>query len=142
MVSRLSGQACLMPGDSDSVLTADASLGEDNARYLCVVRDPHGRFPCARDGRAGLEEAYARATRVREVIEQDTNAIKPPIIAIVDVQEIQNVRDELIAAIKDAHNSPVVFWNRLQLKEALETRKTSILTRSMLEARWAENQTN
>jgi hypothetical protein len=34
-----------MPGDPDSVLTADALLGEGNARYLCVVRDPHARFP-------------------------------------------------------------------------------------------------
>ena len=36
----LTGQASPIPGDPDSVLTADASLGEDNARFLCVVRDP------------------------------------------------------------------------------------------------------
>jgi len=53
-------------------------------------------------------------------------------------QEIQNVREELIAAIQDARNSPVDLRNRLQSKEARETRKSSILTRSMLEAQWAE----
>ena len=262
----LTGQASPMPGDPDSVLTADASLGEDNARFLCVVRDPYGRFPCARDGQVGLEEAYALAIRVREVIEQDRNPVKRPIIAIVDVksqaygrreetaaiflaaaaaadaygtarlaghpvltlvvghalsggflthgyqanrilaldddgvmihamhkeaaaritrrsvesleklgetiaplsydicdyaklgllhkllhvdnpenpsaQEIQNVQNELLEAIKDARNSPVDLRNRLQSKEALETRKASILTRAMLEAQWAEEQAN
>jgi malonate decarboxylase gamma subunit len=262
----LTGQAYPMSGDPDSVLTADALLGEDTARFLCVVRDPHARFPCARDGQVGLEEAYTLATRVREIIEQDENAIKRPIIAIVDVksqaygrreetaaiflaaaaaadaygtarlaghpvitlvvghalsggflthgyqanrilafdddgvmihamhkeaaaritrrsvesleklgetiaplsydirdyaklgllhkllhvnspenpsqQEIQHVRDELIAAIEDARNSPVDLSNRLQSKEARETRKASILTRSMLEAQWADEQAN
>jgi malonate decarboxylase gamma subunit len=57
-------------------------------------------------------------------------------------QEIQNVRNELIEAIKDARNSPVDLRNRLQSKEALETRKASILTRAMLEAQWAEEQAN
>jgi malonate decarboxylase gamma subunit len=260
----LTGEASPMPGDPASVLTADASLGKDNARFLCVVRDAQARFPCARDGQVGLEEAYTLATRVREVIEQDTNAVKRPIIAIVDVksqaygrreetaaiylaaaaaadaygtarlaghpvitlvvghalsggflthgyqanrilafdddgvmihamhkeaaaritrrsvesleklgetiaplsydirdyaklgllhkllhvdspenpsaQEIQNVRDELIAAIEDARSSPVDLSNRLQSKEARETRKASILIRSMLEAQWAEEQ--
>jgi biotin-independent malonate decarboxylase gamma subunit len=57
-------------------------------------------------------------------------------------QEIQNVRDELIAAIEDARNSPVDLRNRLQSKEAQETRKASILTRTLLEAQWAEEQVN
>jgi len=262
----LTRQASPMPGDPNSVLTADALLGKDNARFLCVVRDPHARFPCARDGQVGLEEAYTLAARVREVIQQDMNAIKRPIIAIVDVksqaygrreetaaiflaaaaaadaygtarlaghpvitlvvghalsggflthgyqanrilafdddgvmihamhkeaaaritrrsvesleklgetiaplsydirdyaklgllhkllhvdspenpsqQEIQDVRDELIAAIEDARNGPVDLSNRLQSKEARETRKASILTRAMLEAQWAEEPAN
>jgi malonate decarboxylase gamma subunit len=262
----LTGQASPMPGDPDSVLTADASLGEDNARFLCVVRDPHARFPCARDGQVGLEEAYTLATRVREVIELDRNTTKRPIIAIVDVksqaygrreetaaiflaaaaaadaygsarlaghpvitlvvghalsggflthgyqanrilafddegvmihamhkeaaaritrrsvenleklgetiaplsydirdyaklgllhkllhvqspenpseQEIQNVREELIAAIEDARNSPVDLRNRLQSKQARETRKASIRTRALLAAQWAEEKAN
>jgi biotin-independent malonate decarboxylase gamma subunit len=252
-----------MPGDSHSVLTSDAPLGNDNARFLCVVRNPEARFPCARDGQVGLEEAYTLAARVREVIEHDKGSIKRPIVAIVDVksqaygrreetaaiflaaaaavdaygsarlaghpvitlvvghalsggflthgyqanrilafdddgvmihamhkeaaaritrrsvesleklgktiaplsydiqdyaklgllhkllhvqnpenpsgQEIEFVRNELIAAVKDARNSPVDLRNRLQSKEALETRKASILVRTTLEAQWMEN---
>ena len=45
----LTGQMSPMPGDPKSVLTADAPLGDDNARFLCVVPDPHARFPCARN---------------------------------------------------------------------------------------------
>jgi malonate decarboxylase gamma subunit len=78
----LTGQASPMPGDPKSVLTADAPLGNDHARFLCVVPDPHARFPCARHGEVGLEEAFTLATRVREVIEDDKNTTKRPIIAI------------------------------------------------------------
>src|ERR1700733_13124165 len=260
----LTGKNFPMPGDPNSVLTADAPLGDEIARFLCVVPDPHARFPCARDGQVGLEEAYTLAARVREFVDHDRQSMKRPIVAIVDVksqaygrreetaaiflaasaaadaygsarmaghpvislvvghalsggflthgyqanrilafdddgvmihamhkeaaaritrrsvesleklgetiaplsydiqdyaklgllhkllhvdrpenpsqQEIQNVRHELISAIKDARNSPVDLSNRLQSKEARETRKASILTRSMLEAQWAEEQ--
>lgn len=257
------GQTSPMPGDPHSVLTADAPLGNDNARFLCVVRDPEARFPCARDGQVGLEEAYTLASRVREVIEHDKSSIKRPIVAIVDVksqaygrreetaaiflaaaaaadaygsarlaghpvitlvvghalsggflthgyqanrilafdddgvmihamhkeaaarithrsvesleklgktiaplsydirdyaklgllhkllhvenpenpsrQETEFVRNELIAAVKDARNSPVDLRNRLQSKEARETRKAAILVRTKLESQWMEN---
>ena len=33
----LTGAATAMPGDPDSVLTADGRLGEESARFLCVV---------------------------------------------------------------------------------------------------------
>src|SRR5260370_39839767 len=82
----LTGQASPMPGDPKSVLTADTPLGNDHARFLCVVPDPHARFPCARHGEVGLEEAFTLAARIREVIEHDKNTIKRPIIAIVDVK--------------------------------------------------------
>jgi malonate decarboxylase gamma subunit len=258
----LTGQASPMSGDPKSVLTVDAPLGDDNARFLCVVPDSLARFPCARHGEVGLEEAYTLATRVHEVIEIDKNSVKRPIIAIVDVKsqaygrreetaaiflagaaaadaygsarlaghpvialvvghalsggflthgyqanrilafdddgvmvhamhkeaaaritrrsvenleklgytiaplsydirdyaklgllhqllhvenpekpselETQNVRRELIAAIVDARNSPVDLRSRLQSKEALETRKASILARATLEAQWLE----
>jgi malonate decarboxylase gamma subunit len=95
----LTGQASPMPGDPKSVLTSDVPLGNDQARFLCVVPDPHARFPCARHGEVGLEEAYTLATRVREVIEQSKNAIKRPIIAIVDVKSQAYGRREETAAI-------------------------------------------
>jgi malonate decarboxylase gamma subunit len=258
----LTGKTSPMPGDPNSVLTADAQLGDEIARFLCVVPDPHARFPCARDGQVGLEEAYTLAARVREFVEHDQSSIKSPIVAIVDVksqaygrreetaaiflaasaaadaygsarmaghpvislvvghalsggflthgyqanrilafdddgimihamhkeaaaritrrsvesleqlgktvaplsydirdyaklgllhkllhvdspdnpsqEEIQKVRDELIGAIADARNGPTDLGNRLQSKEAQETRKASIRTRAMLEAQWIE----
>src|SRR3984885_7086315 len=258
----LTGKTSPMPGDPNSVLTADAQLGDEIARFLCVVPDPHARFPCARDGQVGLEEAYTLAARVREFVDHDRQSMKRPIVAIVDVksqaygrreetaaiflaasaaadaygsarmaghpvislvvghalsggflthgyqanrilafdddgvmihamhkeaaaritrrsvesleklgktiaplsydvrdyaklgllhkllhvdrpekpsqQEIQDVRDELIAAIEDARNSPVDLRNRLESKEALETRKASILVRTTLERQWTE----
>jgi malonate decarboxylase gamma subunit len=93
------GQASPMPGDPKSVLTADAPLGDDHARFLCVVPDPHARFPCARHGEVGLEEGYTLATRVREVIEQDKNTVKRPIIAIVDSKNQAYGRREETAGI-------------------------------------------
>jgi malonate decarboxylase gamma subunit len=258
----LTGKMSPMPGDPNSVLTVDAQLGDEIARFLCVVPDPHARFPCARDGQVGLEEAYTLAARVREFVDQNQSSIKRPIVAIVDVksqaygrreetaaiflaaaaaadaygsarmaghpvislvvghalsggflthgyqanrilafdddgvmihamhkeaaaritrrsvesleqlgrtvaplsydirdyaklgllhkllhvdspdnpsqEEIQKVRDELIAAVVDARNSPTDLGNRLQSKEARETRKASIRTRAMLEAQWIE----
>jgi biotin-independent malonate decarboxylase gamma subunit len=95
----LTGQTSSIPGDPKSILTADAPLGNDNARFLCVVPDPHARFPCARHGQVGLEEAYTLASRVREVIELDKNNLKRPIIAIVDVKSQAYGRREETAAI-------------------------------------------
>ena len=51
-------------------------------------------------------------------------------------QEISYVQGELIAAIEDARRSPVDLRIRLESKEALETRKASILVRAKLEAQW------
>jgi biotin-independent malonate decarboxylase gamma subunit len=95
----LTGQMLPMPGDPKSVLTADAPLGDDHARFLCVVPDPHARFPCARHGEVGLEEGYTLATRVRETIEQDKNTVKRPIIAIVDSKNQAYGRREETAGI-------------------------------------------
>jgi malonate decarboxylase gamma subunit len=95
----LTGQDAPMAGDPGSVLTADAPIGASRARFLCVVPDPQGRFPCARHGEVGLEEAYTLAARVHEVIEQDRNSTKRPIVAIVDVKSQAYGRREETAAI-------------------------------------------
>src|SRR6202020_1613481 len=95
----LTGKTSAMPGDPNSVLTADAQLGDEIARFLCVVPDPHARFPCARDGQVGLEEAYTLAARVREFVDHDQSSIKRPIVAIVDVKSQAYGRREETAAI-------------------------------------------
>lgn len=95
----LTGQSAPLLGDPASVLTADAPLGEDTARFLCVVPDPAGRFPCARHGEVGLEEAYTLAARVREALEEDQRTTKRPIISIVDVKSQAYGRREETAAI-------------------------------------------
>src|SRR6266403_1307540 len=114
------GQASPMPGDPKSVLTADAPLGDDNARFLCVVPDPHARFPCARHGEVGLEEGYTLATRVRETIEQDKNTVKRPIIAIVDSKNLKSSRRRSLpcpttfAITRSLASSTNCFTSRIQ----------------------------
>jgi malonate decarboxylase gamma subunit len=95
----LTGQSSPMQGDPGSVLTADAKLGDEQARFLCVVPNPQARFPCARRAEVGLEEAYTLARRVREAIEQDEKEKRRPIIAIVDVKSQGYGRREETAAI-------------------------------------------
>ena len=92
----LTGAAQALPGDPKSVLTADTPMG----RFLCVVPDSQGRFPCARQGEVGLDEAYTLATRVREAMDLDRNgAVKRPLVAIVDVKSQAYGRREETAAI-------------------------------------------
>ena len=95
----LTGQSQPLTGDPASVLVSDADLGEEEARFLCVVPNPEGRFPCARHGEVGLEEAYALAARVREITRHDGNWKKQPIIAIVDLKSQAYGRREETAAI-------------------------------------------
>ncbi len=95
----LTQQAAPMAGDPGSVWVADAPLGDSRARFLCVVPNPQARFPCARHGEVGLEEAYALATRIRQVIESDQNTDKRTIVAIVDVKSQAYGRREETAAI-------------------------------------------
>src|SRR5271169_2982255 len=76
-----------------------AKLGDDTARFLCVVPNGQARFPCARHGEVGLEEAYALAARVREAIDQQASGSRRPIVAIVDVKSQAYGRREETAAI-------------------------------------------
>src|ERR1700683_5280961 len=95
----LTGQTSPMKGDLGSVLAADATLGDDNARFLCVGPNAQARFPCARHGEVGLEEAYGLAARVREVIGREGGGKKTPIVAIVDVKSQAYGRREGTAGI-------------------------------------------
>ncbi len=99
----LTGGAQPISSEPKSVLVADAKLGSDDARFLCIVPNPLARFHRARMGEVGLEEACALASRVWEVIDQDkAKPTKRPLIAIVDVKSQAYGRLEEIAAIYSA----------------------------------------
>jgi malonate decarboxylase gamma subunit len=98
----LTGQDQPQSGDPGSVLAAEAKVGNESALFLCIVLNPNSRFPCVRDGQVGLEEAYALATWIREVMALDRDkpkAEKRPIIAIVDVKSQAYGRREETAGI-------------------------------------------
>lgn len=98
----LTGKNEPLTGDPGSVLASSCLLGNETSLFLCVVPNPDSRFPCARDGQVGLEEAYTLATRVREAIAEDRDKPKVgkrPIIAIVDVKSQAYGRREETAGI-------------------------------------------
>lgn len=78
----LTGQPAQAAG---SILTADAPLGGESARWIAVVPDPESRFPRAGRGEVGLVEGWTLAREVRAVLAADAAGPKRPIVAIVDV---------------------------------------------------------
>lgn len=68
-----------------SVLAADATLASDRARFLAIVPDAGNRFPRARHGELGLDEGWALAQQIRDVIAADASGTRRPIVAVVDV---------------------------------------------------------
>jgi malonate decarboxylase gamma subunit len=95
-----------------SVRVADATLGGKQARFIAVVPDAHNRFPRARGGEVGLDEAWALALYVRRAITADRDSARRPIVAVVDVaSQAYGRREELLgihlacAAAADAYAS-------------------------------------
>lgn len=68
-----------------TVRLADAQLGAGVARFIAVCPDPENRFPRARHGEVGLEEAWTLALQVRQTLASDRRERARPIVAIVDV---------------------------------------------------------
>ncbi len=68
-----------------SLLAADISLDTEKVRLLAIVPDPKSRFPCARNGEVGLEEAWQLSKQIRELMETGTEDQKGAIVAVVDV---------------------------------------------------------
>ncbi|HKD55171.1 MAG TPA: biotin-independent malonate decarboxylase subunit gamma [Steroidobacteraceae bacterium] len=106
------GQQGLLPGTTRTVRVADSPIGREPARYLAVVPDAQNRFPRARGGEVGLDEAWALARQVRRTIAEDGGASPRAIIAIVDVaSQAYGRREELLgihlagAAAADAYAS-------------------------------------
>jgi malonate decarboxylase gamma subunit len=94
------------------VCVADADLGGQPARFIAVVPDAQNRFPRARGGEVGIDEGWALALHVRHTMAADHNAVRRPIIAVVDVSsQAYGRREELLgihlacAAAADAYAS-------------------------------------
>jgi biotin-independent malonate decarboxylase gamma subunit len=86
------------------------------ARFLCVVPNPQARFPRAREGEVGLEEAYALAAYVREVADTHESGARRPIVAIVDVKSQAYGRREETAAIHHAAaTASDAYWSARML---------------------------
>jgi malonate decarboxylase gamma subunit len=84
-LAALTGQPPATVAGTSTVLTADADLGGETARFIAVVPDPANRFPRARQGEVGLEEGWGLAAAVQAVIAADRDGSRRPIVALVDV---------------------------------------------------------
>ncbi|HWW31843.1 MAG TPA: biotin-independent malonate decarboxylase subunit gamma [Steroidobacteraceae bacterium] len=108
----LTGSDGLVDSAPRTVRVADAPLGAEVARFIAVVPDPGNRFPRARAGEVGLDEALGLARQVRRTIAEDAPQRPRPIIAVVDVtSQAYGRREELLgihlagAAAVDAYAS-------------------------------------
>ena len=108
----LTGQPGLLPSAPGTVRVADAPIGEETARFIAVVPDPRNRFPRARCGEVGLDEAWTLAQQVRRAMAEDLNRRPRALIALVDVtSQAYGRREELLgihlagAAAADAYAS-------------------------------------
>jgi malonate decarboxylase gamma subunit len=108
----LTGQDGTLRAAPRTVRVADASLGQQTARFIAVVPDAANRFPRARHGEVGLDEAWMLAQQVRRTIDEDLNRRPRALIALVDVtSQAYGRREELLgihlagAAAADAYAS-------------------------------------
>jgi malonate decarboxylase gamma subunit len=108
----LTGQEGLAVTGPRTVRVADAPLGAETARYIAVVPDAGNRFPRARQGEVGVDEAWALASHVRATVAADQGVRARPIVALVDVtSQAYGRREELLgihlaaAAAVDAYAS-------------------------------------
>jgi malonate decarboxylase gamma subunit len=85
-LQQLIGSASIRTDYPASIKVCDAELNHQQVRYIAVVPDANNSFVRARQGEVGLIEGWQLARAVQEVIAADlSNAVKTPIIAIVDV---------------------------------------------------------
>jgi malonate decarboxylase gamma subunit len=95
----LTGCDGAIDGGVRSVLCADTQLGADRTRFLAVVPDPANRFPRARHGEVGLEEAWTLARAVLEAVAADAATTPRTIVAVVDVSSQAYGRQEELLGI-------------------------------------------
>jgi malonate decarboxylase gamma subunit len=108
----LTGQEGETAAGPRTVRVADAPLAGAAARFIAVVPDPGNRFPRARSGEVGLDEAWALAREVRRTLREDHGGAPRAIVCLVDVvSQAYGAREELLgihlagAAAVDAYAS-------------------------------------
>jgi len=108
----LTGAEGLLPDAPRTVRVADARIGADLARCIAVVADLANRFPRARAGELGLDEAWTLAQQVRRTLAEPAAGPPRPLVAVVDVSsQAYGRREELLgihlacAAAVDAYAS-------------------------------------
>jgi malonate decarboxylase beta subunit len=80
-----------------SVMCADRTLEGERVRFLAVVPNPEAKFPRAREGELGLEEGWALARHVRQVVADDGDGDRRALVAVVDVPgQPYGYREELL----------------------------------------------
>jgi biotin-independent malonate decarboxylase gamma subunit len=86
-------------GTVASVLVADTELGDRPARVLATRPDPHNRWPRARHGELGLDEGWALAAAVRQVVAADAAASdRRTVVVVVDSpSQAYGYREEALA---------------------------------------------
>ncbi|HEY0746124.1 MAG TPA: biotin-independent malonate decarboxylase subunit gamma [Steroidobacteraceae bacterium] len=93
----LTGGAGAVETGLASVRVADSTLEGRPACFIAVVPDLQNRFPRARSGEVGLDEAWMLALQVRRVIATDRDDERRPIIAVVDVaSQAYGWREEML----------------------------------------------
>ena len=93
----LTGSPGLLDSPPRTVRVADAPLGAELARFMAIVPDPGNRFPRARAGEVGIDEALGVAREVRRTIAEDAGRTPRPIVALVDVtSQAYGRREELL----------------------------------------------
>jgi malonate decarboxylase gamma subunit len=95
----LTGAPGLLASGPRTVRVADAPLGGELARFIAVVPDAGNRFPRARGGEVGLDEAWTLAHEVRRVIAEDRRRRPRALIAVVDVTSQAYGRSEELLGI-------------------------------------------
>jgi malonate decarboxylase gamma subunit len=108
----LTGAEGLLEVGPRTVRVADTRFGEHTARCIAVVPDADNRFPRARHGEVGIDEAWALAQQVRRTLKEDRGGTPRALVAIVDVTSQAYGRNEELlglhlagAAAADAYAS-------------------------------------
>lgn len=111
----LTGADGRVAGGPPSVRVADAPLDGERARFVAVVPDPTGRFPRARHGEVGLDEAWAIAHHVRAAVAEEADGPRRPLVAVVDVAGQAYGRLEELLGIHLACAAAVDAWATARL---------------------------